>query len=102
MYDDSVLASGGEDCLVKLWDTNQALQKEKGCNAFKTLIAHSRPIWGVARVTEDYLATGSWDHTVKIWTTKPQEKKKPPTKKEILEQVKRKMQKNVKPYDKGL
>ncbi len=64
MYDDSVLASGGEDCLVKLWDTNQHA-------VFKTLIAHSQPIWGVSRVTEDYLATGSWDHTVKIWTTKP-------------------------------
>lgn len=77
MYDESILASGGEDCLVKLWDTNM--------NAvFKTLIAHSKPIWGIARVTEDYLATGSWDLTVKIWTTKPKEERRPPTKKEIL------------------
>jgi len=34
MYDDSILASGGEDCLVKLWDTNMHA-------VYKTLIARS-------------------------------------------------------------
>ena len=77
MYDESILASGSQDCLVKLWDTNKH-------TVIKTLIAHSEPVWGLARVTDDYLATGSWDKTVKIWTTKPQEERKPPTKKEIL------------------
>ena len=64
MYEQGILASGGEDCLVKLWDTNQH-------SVFKTLIAHSKPVWGLSRVADDYLATASWDMTVKIWTTKP-------------------------------
>ena len=62
MYEEGVLASGGEDCLIKLWDINMG-------ESFKTLIAHSQPIWGICRVAQDFLATASWDMSVKVWTT---------------------------------
>lgn len=61
IIDDNVIASGGEDCCVKLWDW------ERG-ECVKTLIAHGNAVWGITKDKMGSVATASWDRTVIIWS----------------------------------
>ena len=56
------LASGSDDCTIKIWNTQIA-----ACE--RTLEGHSGDVSSVACLGEGRLASGSWDKTIKIWNT---------------------------------
>lgn len=56
-----LLAVGSSDCTASLWDSNNG--KHVG-----SLTGHSGWVLGVSFLAdESYLATGSWDGSIKIW-----------------------------------
>jgi WD40 repeat protein len=60
--DGRLLATGGSDGAVKLWDA--ATSEEQG-----SLKGHMRVIAALAFAPDGHtLASGSWDKTVKLWT----------------------------------
>jgi WD40 repeat protein len=59
--DGRLLASGGFDHAVKLWEV-------PGGRLAETLAGHTSTVWGVAMSTDGRLvASGSFDGTVKLW-----------------------------------
>jgi len=58
---------------VKIWDA-------KTHKPFRTLKGHARYVWQVAFSPDSrYLASGSWDSTVKVWDLKAPESSEPVT-----------------------
>ena len=53
VLNDTLIASGSEDCMIKMWDWEYG-------ECIRTLISHSGPIWGLSMDDEDNLATVSW------------------------------------------
>ncbi len=59
---DAILASGGQDKLIKLW-------KSDDLEAIATLRGHKRGVWKVAFSSIDrILCSGSGDRTVRLWS----------------------------------
>jgi WD40 repeat protein len=59
--DDRLLASGGEDHTIRLWDPQTG-------SCLQTLQGHSQDIWSVAWSPDgQLLASASGDHTIKLW-----------------------------------
>ncbi len=61
------LASGGDDCALKLWDL-----KTYQCE--RTFLGHENRIWNIAWCpSREILASSSRDGTVRIWNIKTME-----------------------------
>jgi WD40 repeat protein/DNA-binding winged helix-turn-helix (wHTH) protein len=59
--DDRLLASGGEDHAIRLWDPQTG-------SCLQTLQGHSQDVWSVAWSPDSQLlASASGDHTIKLW-----------------------------------
>ncbi|NJL11066.1 MAG: hypothetical protein HC908_15310 [Calothrix sp. SM1_7_51] len=59
--DSKILASGGNDKKIKLWDVNSG-------TCLKTLQGHSHWVDSVAFSADGQtLVSGSWDETIKLW-----------------------------------
>lgn len=56
----AVLASGGRDRTIKLWDLLTGA-------ATRTLTGHSSSIWSLCIVSQGVLASGSYDSTTRLW-----------------------------------
>mmetsp|Transcript_17355 Transcript_17355/g.2401 ORF Transcript_17355/g.2401 Transcript_17355/m.2401 type:complete len:81 (+) Transcript_17355:345-587(+) len=61
--DEMLIASGSEDCFIKVWDWEYG-------DCVRTLLSHSYSIWGLDVDEEGNVGSGSWDKTVKIWNVK--------------------------------
>ena len=48
-----MIASGSEDCIVKIWDWEYG-------DCVKTLLSHSFAVWGLAVDDGENLASASW------------------------------------------
>lgn len=59
--DDTLIASGSEDCMIKIWDWEYG-------DCVRTLLSHSNAVWGLSVDEDQNLASASWDKTVKVWT----------------------------------
>jgi WD40 repeat protein len=56
----NLLASGGDDYTVRLWDLTTNTCKY-------ILTGHNDWVMGLKQITSDILASGSWDTTIKLW-----------------------------------
>lgn len=68
-FNDNLVASGSEDCTVKIWSIPEGGLKENMTEAAQTLNGHKRKVGtvGFNPVANNILATSSTDYTVKIW-----------------------------------
>ncbi|WP_322763155.1 pentapeptide repeat-containing protein [Frankia sp. Cr2] len=61
--DGTMIASGSDDHMVRLWNTATGQQ-------IRTLTGHTSPVWSVAFSPDGtMIASGSEDHTVRLWDT---------------------------------
>ncbi|WP_322753832.1 pentapeptide repeat-containing protein [Frankia sp. Cas3] len=61
--DGTMIASGSDDHMVRLWNTATGQQ-------IRTLTGHTSPVWSVAFSPDGtMIASGSDDHTVRLWDT---------------------------------
>lgn len=62
-FDNQLVASGSEDCTVRLWDTHTG-------DLYLTLVGHSKAVLSVSFSSENQLlASGSADKTIRLWDT---------------------------------
>lgn len=57
--DNGYIISGSQDNLIKVWDSNHCIQNLEG---------HNRSVRSICQIDNyNYIATASFDHTIKIW-----------------------------------
>jgi coronin-1B/1C/6 len=68
-FNDSMIASGSEDCTAKIWTIPQSGLTENLSNPSQTLTGHKRKLLNVKfhPVANNVLATSSTDFSVKVW-----------------------------------
>ncbi len=63
-----ILASGGVDCTIQLWNLGNIEHTSTGASLMRTLTGHTFPIYSLAFSPDGkLLASGSGDYTIKIW-----------------------------------
>ena len=58
------LASGSDDCTIRIWDLNKQEGEYGYCRVLK---GHTNWVWSVIELRNGKLATGSQDTTIRIW-----------------------------------
>ena len=63
-----ILASGGVDCTIQLWNLGSIEHTSTGASLMRTLTGHTFPVYSLAFSPDGkLLASGSGDYTIKIW-----------------------------------
>ena len=63
-----LIASGSEDETIKFWQLKEpSSSKSEGFQCVKTIKGHSFSVESLKLISKEFLASGHWNGTIKIW-----------------------------------
>lgn len=64
---DTLFASGSEDKLIRVWDISELRTNPQAVPPKQTLQGHTQDVYALEFVDEDWIVSGSGDHSLRLW-----------------------------------